>query len=282
MSSGNGIRTLDERWRSTAESLGQAKGDRRVSVCLPARDEQATVGAIVASLVGQVQERHGVVDEVVVVDDGSSDATAVVAASAGARVVRAEGRGKGAAMQQGLKESEGDFVAFCDADVRHFEPAFVIALLGPLLTDERVAFVKGYYDRPYQGRWGEGGRVTELVAKPLLRTVFPELARLRQPLAGECAGHRRVLERVPFVAGYGVDIGLVMDIARHLGPDAIVQADLGRRVHRNRPLHQLAPQAEAVMRTVLARAGLGDPVPECPPLVEQEPRLGGKGRRGEP
>ncbi len=263
------IRTLGPRPPFTASTLGRMKGDRRVTVCLPARDEQATVGPIVASLVEQLQERQGVVDEVIVVDDGSSDATSVVAGAAGARVLPGAGRGKGAAMQQGLRESEGDVVAFCDADVRHFDPAFVIALLGPLLSDERAAFVKGYYDRPYEGRWGEGGRVTELMAKPLLRTLFPQLAPLRQPLAGECAGRRHVLERLPFVAGYGVDIGLVVDIAIRLGPDAIVQADLGRRVHRNRPLAQLAPQAEAVLRTVLARAGLSDPVAECPPLTEQ-------------
>ena len=263
------IRTFHAGRHLTAPSLGRVKGDRRVTVCLPARDEQATVGPIVASLVEQLQERLGVVDEVVVVDDGSSDATPVVAGSAGARVLHGDGRGKGAAMQQGLRDSEGDVVVFCDADVRHFEPAFVVALLGPLLVDERVAFVKGYYDRPYEGRWGEGGRVTELVAKPLLRTLFPQLSTLRQPLAGECAGRRHILERLPFVAGYGVDIALVVDIAGDLGLDAIVQADLGRRVHRNRPLAQLAPQAEAVLRTVLARAGLGDPVAECPPLAEQ-------------
>jgi glucosyl-3-phosphoglycerate synthase len=260
------IRTF--RHPASVEALAHAKADRRVSVCLPARDEQPTVGAIVHTLVEDLGERHRLVDEVIVVDDRSDDGTAAAAADAGARVLPGPGRGKGAAMQLGLRESHGDIVAFCDADLRHFDAGLVVALLAPLLADgSGIDFVKGFYDRPYEGQWGEGGRVTELVAKPLLRTLFPHLAGLRQPLAGECCGRREVLERVPFVAGYGVDIGLVIDVAARFGTGPLVQADLGRRVHRNRPLAELAPQAEAVLRTALARAGMGDPVPECPSLA---------------
>ncbi|MDP8992663.1 MAG: glucosyl-3-phosphoglycerate synthase [Actinomycetota bacterium] len=263
------MRTFDHRHYRPSE-LARVKEGRCVTVCLPARDEAATVGLIVGSVMAELHARHGLVDEVVVVDDGSVDGTAELARSAGARVVPAHGTGKGAAMQKGLQESRGDLVVFCDADLRHFDPCFVVGLVGPLFTHEHICLVKGCYDRPYGSRWGEGGRVTELVAKPLLRTLLPHLSWLGQPLAGECAGRRDVLEQVPFVTGYGVDIALVIDVFRRFGAGAVAQADLGRRFHRNRPLEELGPQAEAVIRTVLARAGLGEPVAACPPLVDQQ------------
>lgn len=206
----------------------------RATLCLPARDEEATVGRIVGI-------SRGLVDEVLVVDDGSNDRTAEVAAAAGARVVSSGGVGKGGAMELGVQEATGDIVVFCDADIRNFGPHFVTRLLEPLAGGDDV-FVKGFYRR-------DGGRVTELVARPLLRTLFPHLAHIRQPLAGECAARRETFQRVPFVEGWGVDIGLVLDLS------PIVQVDLGERVHNSRPLHELVPQAEAVMRTMLARAG---------------------------
>ncbi len=252
-----------------ASDLVRARGGRQVSVCLPARDEEATIGAIVAALVGELQERHPLLDEVIVVDDGSRDGTAWQARSAGARVVRSARRGKGAAMQKGLRASSGDIVVFCDADVRDFDTDFVLGLAGPLLTHDELGFVKGFYDRPYEGRHDQGGRVTELVAKPLLRTLFPALSWLCQPLAGECAGRRDVLAHVPFVTGYGVDIALLIDVADRFGSESMAQVDLGHRVHRNRPLEELAPQAEEVLRAVLARAGVGDGVPEGAALSSQ-------------
>ncbi len=253
----------------SAPDLVRARGGRRVSVCLPARDEEDTIGAIVAALVVELQERDPLLEEIIVVDDGSVDGTASRACSAGAQVVRSSGRGKGAAMQEGLRASSGDVVVFCDADVVEFDTAFVLGLAGPLLTHVELGFVKGFYDRPYRGQHGQGGRVTELVAKPLLRTLFPTLSWLCQPLAGECAGRRDVLTRVPFVTGYGVDIALLLDIAQLFGAESMAQVDLGRRVHRNRPLEELGPQAEEVMRTVLARAGVAEAVPERPPLSRQ-------------
>ena len=260
---------MDVHHRSfTAGGLAAAKGKRRITVCLPARDEQATVGAIVRTIVGELGERHGLVDDVLVVDDGSVDTTAEVARRAGARVVGTTGLGKGGAMWTGVFEAEGDLIAFCDADVREFRSGFVVGLLGPLMTGDDFGFVKGHYERPYEGCPGEGGRVTELLAKPLLRQLFPHLSSLRQPLAGECAGRRDVLETLPFVAGYGVDLGLVVDVAEHHGTSALAQVDLGRRVHRNRSLAELTPQAEAVLATALARARLGPVVDEYPPLLE--------------
>ena len=255
-----------------AAGLVAAKDGRRVTVCLPARNEASTVGTIVAIVRRRLVESHPLVDEVVVVDDGSTDDTAAVARVAGARVVDSGGEGKGDAMQAGLAAATGDLIVYCDADVTSFSAAYVVGLLGPLLTDDTVTFVKGFYERPYAGRPGEGGRVTELVAKPLLRTLLPALAGFRQPLAGECAGRRDGLERMPFVRGYGVDIALLVDVAHRFGVDTMVQVDLGRRVHRNRPLAELGPQAEAVLRTVLARTGRGEPVAELAPLQEETGR----------
>ena len=254
-----------------AADLVERKAGRRVTVCLPARDEEATVGAIVATVRRQLCERRPLVDEILVVDDGSVDATAATARLAGARVVSSGGRGKGEAMHIGLVAAGGDLLVYCDADVRPFRAAFVVGLLGPLLAGDTTAFVKGFYDRPLGGRRGEGGRVTELVAKPLLRTCFPALAGFHQPLAGECAAPRRVLEQVPLVSGYGVDIALLVDIADAFGVDAMAQVDLGRRVHRNRPLAELGPQAEEVLRAALARAGLGGAVAQRPPLAGLPP-----------
>ncbi len=257
----------------------------RVSVCLPARNEEATVGAIVATIVDELIERHHVVDEVVVIDDGSTDATAAVAAASGAIAVAASsvlpecgpGTGKGEALWKALYVATGDVLVFCDADLTDFDPAFVTGMLGPLLLEPftgapGVGFVKGHYDRPVGG-----GRVTELMARPLLGLFFPHLLSIRQPLGGEFAARREVLERVPFVQGYGVDLGLIVDVAARFGPGAIAQIDLGTRTHRNRSLDELGQQATAVLRVALRRAGVPDrpgwgdaDLAERPPMIEVE------------
>jgi glucosyl-3-phosphoglycerate synthase len=166
--------------------------------------------------------------------------------------------GKGQAMWRAVHVTSGDLLAFCDADIRHFDAGFVRGLLGPLLTRDDVTFVKGYYERPLDGRPGEGGRVTELVARPLISLFFPELAPLCQPLAGECAARREVLEAVPFAGGYGVDLGLLVDVSERFGIAGLVQCDLGQRVHRNRPLAELGVQALAILQLALVRAGVCD------------------------
>jgi glucosyl-3-phosphoglycerate synthase len=261
------VRTFHHR-HFDVDHLLEAKRGRRVSVCLPARDEESTVGRVVATIRRELIERRPLVDELLVIDDGSADGTAAAARAAGAKVVTAsavlaehDGQagdgGKGAALWKALYASRGDVVVFCDADVKNFGPRFVVGLVGPLLLDEDLAFVKGFYDRPLDGRPGEGGRVTELVARPLISLFFPHLAGIVQPLAGECAGRRDVLELLPFVEGYGVDLGLLIDVVERFGLASIAQSDLGVRVHRNRSLDDLAPQALAVMQTALARAGAG-------------------------
>jgi glucosyl-3-phosphoglycerate synthase len=236
-----------------------------LSVCLPAKNEEATIGQIIATVRRVLMERHQLVDEIVVIDDGSTDSTAEVASWEGARVCGVAdvlpelppGSGKGNALWISMYATESDVVCWIDADVRNFRAAFVTQLVEPILTRADVGFVKGYYRRPLFGRPSGGGRVTELVARPLLSSLFPHLAHIVQPLGGEYAGRRALLETVPFVEGYGVDIGLLIDLAAAYGVDTIAQADLGVREHRNRPTDELAPMAMEVMLIALRRAGVG-------------------------
>jgi glucosyl-3-phosphoglycerate synthase len=222
----------------------------------------------VSSIRHHLMDRIALVDEIVVVDDHSTDGTADRARAAGARVVDASqilsahgtGHGKGEALWKSLHESTGDVIAWVDADIVDFDPAFVVGLLGPLLTDPDIDFVKGHYHRPETDGVG-GGRVTELLARPLLSQFFPDLAEVAQPLSGEYAGRRRLLERLPFMAGYGVDVALLIDAARAVGIDHIAQVDLGVRHHRNRTLDELGPMALAVSQAILDRAGVRPPGP---------------------
>lgn len=250
------------------EALAAAKQalDLSVSVCLPARDEAATVGAIVESIAEELVSGPALVDEVVVVDDGSRDATATRAAAAGATVFAARdilpeagvGRGKGNALWKSLQVSTGDVVCWVDADIRAFDASFVVGLVGPLLTRPEIDFVKGFYDRPLGDAPGEGGRVTELVARPLLSRFFPRAALIAQPLGGEYAGRRELLETLPFVEGWGVDVALLIDVIERGGAESVAQVDLGVRAHRNRPLRELGLPAAEILATVLGRAGLCD------------------------
>jgi glucosyl-3-phosphoglycerate synthase len=242
--------------------LAEAKRDHVISVCLPARNEQDTVGPIVELIRTRLVEATGLVDEIIVVDDHSTDATADVASAAGAKVIDAasilpeygDGHGKGEAMWKSVFVSQGDLIVWCDADVRDFDEAYVVGLVGPLLTRPELVFVKGFYDRPLAPDGNGGGRVTELMARPVISLLFPHLAPIVQPLAGEYAGRREVLEQVPFVQGYGVDLGLLVDLSERFGAEAIAQTDLGTRVHRNRPLDELSPQAMSILQTALRRA----------------------------
>ena len=247
-----------------AEQLAErkARDGHAISVCLPARDEAATIGAIVASVRASLQDAIGLVDEILVVDDHSTDRTAEVAEAAGARVVAVDdvlpelgsGEGKGEALWKSVAAATGDLIVWCDADITDFGPRFVIGLVGPLLTRPEIDFVKGFYDRPVGTSAHGGGRVTELMARPAISLLFPHLSSIVQPLAGEYAGRRCLLEQLPFVQGYGVDLGLLVDIADGSGTEVIAQVDLGTRRHRNRTLDELGPQALAVLQTALRRA----------------------------
>jgi glucosyl-3-phosphoglycerate synthase len=233
-----------------------------VSVCLPARDEARTIGPILEQLLPL--REMGVIDQIVVVD-ASSDGTAAVARALGVEVHAQEELmpqlgpvlGKGDAMWRALRVLRGDVVCFLDADSEQFGAHYACGLLGPLLCFEDISFVKGLYRRPF--RLGEttlpegGGRVTELTARPLLNLFYPDLAAIAQPLAGEIAARRTLLERLPFVTGYGVDIALLIDAYRTVGLDAIAQVDLDVRQNAHQPLRDLGPMAYAVLQAVAAR-----------------------------
>lgn len=334
----------------TADQLMAAKGDTRVSVVIPAHDEENTVGPIVTTIRRHLVERVPLVDELIVVDSHSTDRTAARAAAAGAEVVGQDEisrdlprlDGKGGALWAGLAGSTGDVIAFVDADLREFRPHFVTGLLGPLLLDPSVAFVKGFYHRPLLGtesrpdspgrdspgrdahrggRAGDrvdidpdgGGRVTELAARPLLNLFWPELAGFVQPLAGEYAGRRTALERIPFVSDYGVEIAMLIDLLELVGLDALAQVDLGERLHRHQSTEALGRMSAQIMLTAWSRlqrqgrvTATGTPagvltqfrrgaatavpsldreivvsdvsVQERPPLIELRDRLSGLGR----
>jgi glucosyl-3-phosphoglycerate synthase len=248
-----------------ASKLVDIKGDTKVSVVLPALNEQETVGAIVSSIRSRLVERHGLVDELIVMDSGSTDGTYDVAVEAGAKVVRREEvlgefeplPGKGEVLWRSLAATTGDVLVFVDSDLHDFTPTFVTGLLGPLLTDPRVHLVKATYDRHLTH--GEtvvpagGGRVTELVARPVLNLHWPELAGFVQPLSGEYAARRDLLEQLPFPTGYGVEIGLLVDALRLVGLDGLAQVDLSTRKHRNQEIGKLGRMASEILQVALER-----------------------------
>lgn len=267
MATESGVVRTFEAGQWSPEELLAAKGVQRVSVVIPARDEEDTVGGIVAAVreawVGSVP----LVDELVVIDSDSTDRTAEVARAAGAEVHAAAeirpdlgpGRGKGEALWKSLHVTTGDLLVFLDADLIEWGTHFVAGLLGPLLTDPSLALVKAVYDRPLLDGHGHevesGGRVTELVARPLLALHWPELAGLVQPLAGEWAVRRSAFETYAVPCGYGVEVAALVDTVTSAGADAIAQVDLGRRAHRHHRHDTLGQMAVQVMAAVEARRG---------------------------
>ncbi|HUB73715.1 MAG TPA: glucosyl-3-phosphoglycerate synthase [Solirubrobacteraceae bacterium] len=238
-----------------------------VSVCVPARECADTVGEIVATLV--TLREAGAIDEVVVVDAASQDGTAAVAERAGATVLQeaellpSHGPvlGKGDAMWRALPALAGELVCFLDADTEGFPAHFVTGLLGPLVCEpeaSEVAFVKAFYRRPLGEGEDDGGRVNNLMARPALAIFYPELACVRQPLAGEVAADRGLLEALPFATGYGVEVGMLIDAWRRVGLNGMAQVDLEEHRHRHQPLSALAPMARTVLATVASRLELDE------------------------
>jgi glucosyl-3-phosphoglycerate synthase len=261
------------------EDVLAIKGATRISVCIPARNEAATIRQVVRPIARELVG-GGLVDELIVLDHDSSDATAREAERAGAAVVSASSvlsdhgpaLGKGDVLWRSLAASSGDVVVWIDADLESFETSYVTRLVAPLLLDDELVLVRATYARLLGGVPGEGGRVTELVARPLLSALFPHLDHVRQPLGGEYAVRREAAESVPFEIDYGVELGLLIDLAERYGVAAIAQVDLGAREHRHQPLAALGAQARQVLRAALARTSLGttlvDLQPPRPPLAE--------------
>ena len=251
----------------TLAELQAAKGGRTVSVVLPALNEAATVGAVIDTITPML---GGLVDELIVLDSGSTDETEARAREAGARVVHREEAlpevptqpGKGEALWRSLAATTGDVIVFIDSDLIDPDPMFVPRLVGPILTGEGIHLVRGFYRRPLKLGDGQdangGGRVTELVARPLLAALRPELGAILQPLGGEYAGTRELFTSVPFAPGYGVEIGILIDTYDTFGLEAIAQVNLGVRTHRNRPLHELGPMSRQIIATLLTRCGIPD------------------------
>ncbi|MDK1348921.1 glucosyl-3-phosphoglycerate synthase [Streptomyces sp. 378] len=265
-----------ERWLSTRSwsandrplhriLAAKQRTGQTVSVVLPALNEEATVGDIVAVIRHDLMRQVPLVDELVVVDSGSTDRTSEVAAAAGARVVHRDGilprlpaaPGKGEVLWRSLLVTRGDIVCFVDADLRDFSSDFVSGIVGPLLTEPDVDLVKAMYDRPLAGAAGQGGRVTELMARPLLNMHWPRLAGFVQPLGGEYAARRSLLERLPFPVGYGVELGMLVDALHLAGLDALAQVDVGMRKHRHQDGQALGRMAAAIYRTAQLRLARG-------------------------
>lgn len=246
-----------------ATAAAKRAAGQTVAVVLPALDEAPTIGAICATVVQELVPA-GLVDRLLVIDSGSRDGTPEVARAAGAEVYLADdvlpelgrGGGKGDALYKGLALAGCDIVVFCDSDVSNFSAGFVSALVAPLLADPGLVLAKAYYDRPLDrdGELTEGGaRVTELVVRPLINTFMPELAGVVQPLAGEYAGRADALRTLPFFTGYGVDIGLLIDVVATYGLDALAQVDLGLRLHDNQSVPALGRMAFQVMAAFFSR-----------------------------
>jgi glucosyl-3-phosphoglycerate synthase len=254
------IGTFDHR-DFTPELLREHKRGS-VTVVLPAREVADTIGSIVDELIGL----GDLVDQVLVVDAASEDGTAAVAARHGAEVHQESellpefGRalGKGDAMWRALSVVRGELVVYLDSDTREFPAHFATGMLGPLICGEGVEFVKGFFRRPYTGADGEtmpldGGRVTELTARPLLSAFYPELAAFAQPLAGEVSARRAVFEQLPFATGYSIETSMLLYARDLVGLQAMAQVDLEQRLNSHQPLPQLAPMAYAVLEVILER-----------------------------
>ena len=261
------------------DDLVAARGETRVSLVVPARNEAATVGDVVTRVREALVDTVSLLDEIVVIDSDSTDDTYDVATDAGAVVHRSSEirpdlgsmPGKGEAMWKSLFVTTGDVIVFMDADLVDWDTHFVPGLLGPLLTRTEVALVKGFYERPMLAGGTavpfEGGRVTELVARPLISLLFAELAGLHQPLAGEWAVRRSLFEQLRVPHGYAVELAALVDTQRSLGIDAIAQVDLGTRAHRHQSLRDLTGMSTQILAAGLARVGAGPEVDERPPAV---------------
>ncbi len=237
-----------------------------ISLCIPTLNEEKTIGKEIVIFKSELMIKNRLVDEIAVIDSGSTDSTREVAASFGADVYLAkeilpelgERRGKGENLWKAIYQLKGDVIVYIDADIKNIHPRFVYGLVGPLLNSSEIRYVKAFYERPLATSHGirpsGGGRVTEILVRPLFSLFFPELTALIQPLSGEYAARREVLERIPFPIGYGVETSHLIDIYQMFGMGALAQTDLDQRVHRNQSTRDLGKMAFGIMQTFFSKA----------------------------
>lgn len=241
------------------------KAGTSISLCIPTLNEEGTIARIVENLRHGLVESHQLLDELVVIDSGSTDRTRTLAADSGAQVIEASDilpfrgnrTGKGENLWKAVHHCRGDIICFVDGDIGNIHPRFVYGTVGPLIRHREVSYVKGFYERPLLAAEGVdprgGGRVTELLVRPLFTRFCPDLAGLHQPLAGEYAARRTVLESIPFPTGYGVETAHLIDVWREFGIDAIAQTDLDERLHRNRSLADLGRMSGEILDAFFTR-----------------------------
>ncbi len=238
----------------------------RISLCLPTLNEEKTIAKEILIMKSELMTHYPLLDEIVVIDSGSTDKTREIARSYGAKVYEAADilpnlekfKGKGENLWKALYITKGDIIVYLDADIKNIHHRFVYALVGPLLLFDNIKYCKAFYDRPIATgkskiRPTGGGRVTELVIRPLFSLFFPQLTQIMQPLSGEYAGFRKIFEKIPFPIGYGVETSMILDIYEKWGLDVIAQVDLDRRVHRNQDTKALGKMSFVILKTFLNR-----------------------------
>jgi glucosyl-3-phosphoglycerate synthase len=271
-------------WDLGALVQEKQKQNLKISLCIPTLNEEKTIGKEVVIFTSELVQRYPLLDEIAVIDSDSSDQTREVAAAFGAQVylsrdilpVYGEQRGKGENLWKAIYQLEGDIIVYIDADIKNIHPRFVYGLVAPLIFRPEIHYVKAFYDRPLASSQGirpsGGGRVTEILIRPLFSLFFPELTALIQPLSGEYAVRRQVLEKIPFPIGYGVETSHLIDVYHRWGLGAIAQTDLDRRVHRNQHTRDLGKMAFGIMQTFLKRVealGIVGNLPELSTTLRQ-------------
>ncbi|MEJ2164677.1 MAG: glucosyl-3-phosphoglycerate synthase [Desulfobacterales bacterium] len=242
------------------------KKNLKISLCLPTLNEEKTIAKEIIVMRSELMTRYPLVDELIVIDSGSTDSTVEIAASFGAEVYIAneilphldQFKGKGENLWKALFITKGDIIIYIDADIKNIHHRFAYGLIGPLLVYDHIKYAKAFYDRPIaigknKIRPTGGGRVTELVIRPLFSLFFPELTQLIQPLSGEYAGYREVFEKIPFPIGYGVETSMILDIYQKWGLNVMAQVDLDRRIHRNQDTKALGRMSFAILKTFINR-----------------------------
>jgi glucosyl-3-phosphoglycerate synthase len=271
-------------WDLNALVAEKEKQNLTISLCIPTLNEAKTIGKEVVIFKSELMHRYPLLDEIAVVDSGSTDQTAEVARAFGADVYQSreilpaygEKRGKGENLWKAIFQLKGDIIVYIDADIKNIHPRFVYGLVAPLVYRPEIQYSKAFYDRPLASSHGirpsGGGRVTEILIRPLFSLFFPELTALIQPLSGEYAVRRPVLESIPFPIGYGVETSHLIDVYHSWGLDAVCQTDLDRRVHRNQSTRDLGRMAFGILQTFLKRVeslGIVGNLPELSTILRQ-------------